>query len=108
MQLMDERLRPFAVTREQVAVAGASGLSTRAAPLVFQVELDLQTASTPRFTREEGVVRITGGFRAFTYDDRLVAGDRLLDTPHGALRVESVEAWVDEEPVHYELGLVPA
>lgn len=108
MQLMEDRLAPYQVTREGQTTEAASGLSAPAAPEVLEVEIDLQQASTPRFIRGEGEERITGGFRGFTYDDRLRRGDRLYATPHGALRVESVETWADEEPTHYEIGLVPA
>lgn len=108
MQLMDARLKPYQVTREGQATEAASGLSAPAAPEVLTVDIDLQTAGTPRFTRGEGEERITGGFKGFTYDDRLQLGDRLYGTPHGALRVESIETWDDEEPTHYEIGLVPA
>lgn len=108
MILDEARLKPHQVTRLGAESAAASGLSAPAAPETFTVAIDLQVDTRPRFVSHDGQLRFIGGFLGFTYDDRLQLGDRLYETAHGAMRVESIEAWEDEEPVHYEVGLVPA
>lgn len=109
MELDEARLKSHQVTREEASAAAASGLSGYAEPTRLDVLMDLQASSTPRLVDgDQGEHRFVGTFTAFTHDDRVQIGDRLYDTPHGALRVEAVMAWDDEEPTHYELGLVPA
>jgi hypothetical protein len=110
MYLDEARLKTHQVTREQWGVAGASGLATTTAPLVFDVLMDVQQSSTPRFVVNPGEERFTGAYRGFTYDAALQVGDRIYSSPFGALRVEAVYTWDDEEgePTHYEIGLVSA
>jgi len=107
--ILDEaRLKPYEITRIGPPAVSASGISAPAVPELFTAHIDLQVDNRPRFVAHDGQLRFVGGFIGFTYDDRLQLGDRLYDTPHGAMRVESIEAWDDEEPTHYEIGLVPA
>ena len=110
--LLDEaRLKPYRVWREGQEAAALSGLSVPSdSPGGLEVHLDLQQRASVGLVTGEGAVRFTGGYRGFTYDDRLAVGDRLYDTPYGALRVTSVYAWDDEgdEPTHFEVGLETA
>lgn len=108
MTLDEARLKPHTVTRPGGDVTTMSGMSAPEAPTTFEVLMDLQADGQPRFSSVPGVEGFVGGFTGFTYDDRLALGDQLLDTPHGALRVEAIELWDDEEPSHYQVGLVPA
>lgn len=108
MILDEARLKTHVVTREVAGSAADSGLSTQASPETFEIAMDLQAAGTPVFANYPDYKGFVGGAIGFTYDDRLQLGDRLYDTPMGALRVERIEAWDDEEPMHYEIGLVPA
>lgn len=107
--LLDEaRLKSYLITREAKDGTWASGLTAPAEPTTFTASLDLQQSSSPRFVVQAGEERFSGAYRAFTYDTTIAVGDRLLDTPFGPLRVEAVYPWDDEDPTHYEIGLVPA
>lgn len=108
MVLDEARLKTYTVTREVAGATVASGLTAPSSPEQFDVLMDLQQSSSPRFVVQAGEERFTGAYRAFTYDATLQVGDRLLDTPFGAMRVEGVYPWDDEDPIHYEVGLVPA
>jgi hypothetical protein len=110
MYLDEARLKTHQVTRERPGAVGASGLTISNPPLVFDVLMDVQQSSTPRFVVNPGEERFTGAYRGFTYDETLRVGDRLYSTPFGALRIEAIYTWDDEEgePTHYEIGLVPA
>ena len=104
---MENRLKTYQLTREGDAATSASGLTTAAAPVTFEANLDLQQNSS-RLSAQDGILATTGSFTAFTYDSNVIVGDRIYSTPFGALRVESVYPWDDEDPTHYEVGLVPA
>lgn len=108
MVLDEARLKSLLFTRPGEAVAGPSGMTTEAEPTELAVQMDLQSDGAPRLVDSQGEVRFVGTFTGFTYSPELQIGDRLLGTTHGALRVESIQVWDDEEPTHYQVGLVPA
>jgi hypothetical protein len=108
MELDESRLKTHRVTREGQVTVGASGLAAPGVAVEFDVLIDVQQSGTPRFVVNPNEERFTGAYKGFTYDPALQVGDRLYHTGFGALRVESAYAWDDEDPTHYEIGLVPA
>lgn len=108
MVLDEARLKAFTFTRRGEAAAAPSGMATEAPDVPVAVMMDLQADGAPRLVDSQGDTRFAGTFTGFTYSADLQIGDRLTGTAHGALRVESIQAWDDEEPTHYEVGLVPA
>lgn len=108
MVLDEARLKTLSFTRPGEAAAGTSGMTTEAPELPISVMMDLQSDGAPRLVDSQGEMRFVGTFTGFTYSPDLQIGDRLDNTLHGALRVESIQVWDDEEPTHYQVGLVPA
>ena len=108
MVLDEARLKVHVFTRKGEAAPGTSGMTAEADTAPVSVLMDLQADGAPKLVDSQGETRFVGTFTGFTYSPDLKIGDRLDGTVHGALRVESIQEWDDEEPTHYEIGLVPA